>query len=161
MLRVLGISLLENVGFTKFQFHVFWSIWNSYPSFWRNSYGKINVRRFLISDFLCFQDFIISNYQKSGILNFKNSKSGHLRFPKFRNFWSSEFFEISFPIFSRDVPWFFLDLIQVILFNKMKKYGLPEPKTLIIHEMLSFRCLMPRNRDFISLPWRRKIRLRH
>ena len=55
----------------------------------------------------------------------------------------------------------FLDLIQVILFNKMKKYGLPEPKTSIIHEMLSFRPLMPWNRDFISLPWRRKIQLRH
>ena len=37
----------------------------------------------------------------------------------------------------------FLDLFQVILCNKMKKYGLPGPKTSIIHEMLSFRCLMP------------------
>ena len=119
-----------------------------------------------VAMWLCgYHQFIISKdssfliSKNPGFLNFKNSKSGQLRFPKFRKFWSSEFFEKYFPIFSRGLPWFFLDLIQVIPPNKMKKYGLPEPKTLRNHEMLSFRCLMPWNRDFISLPWRRKIQI--
>ena len=38
------------------------------------------------STFHDFHEFIIPNYQKSGILNFKNSKNGQLRFPKIRKF---------------------------------------------------------------------------
>ena len=37
------------------------------------------------STFHDFQEFIVSNYQKSEILNFKNSESGQIRFPEFRN----------------------------------------------------------------------------
>ena len=37
------------------------------------------------STFHDFQEFTIFDYQKTGILNFKNSKSGHLRFPELRN----------------------------------------------------------------------------
>ena len=119
------------------------------------------------SSFLTFHDFKILQFliiRNSRFQNFRNSKNGHPRFPRFRKFrksWVSEFSEECFPIFSRDVPWFFLDLIQVILSNKMKKYGLPEPKTSIIHEMLSFRPLMQWNRDFISSICSRKIQLRH
>ena len=98
---------------------------------------------------------------KNQISKFQKFKTGRLRFPKFQNSWDSDFFEKCFPIFSRDVPWFFLDLIQVILSNKMKKYGLPGPNTSIIHAMLSFWYLMPWNRDFMNLAWRRKIQLRH
>ena len=145
------------VRFTKFWFHVFWSKWNPHPSFWRNSDGTTNPRIFLVFDFHDFQILSFLIIKKSGILNFKNSKSGQLRFPEFRKLWDPDFHRKCFPIFSRDVPWFVLDLIHVILFNKMKKYGLPEPKTSIIHEMLSFRCLMPWNRHFISSIWSRNI----
>ena len=149
----LSLPLFE---FLKFWIPVFWSKWNSYPSFCNNSAGKINGRRFLVFDFSSFHNII----KKSGILNFKNSKSGRLRFPKFRNSWVSDFVEKYFPHFFQGRSLIFLDLIQVILSNQMKKYGLPEPKTLMMHEMLSFRCLMPWNRHFISSIWRRKIQLR-
>ena len=123
--------------------------------------GILNFKNSKNGHFMIFMNssFLIS--KNPGILNFKNSISGHIRFPNFRNSWVSDFVEISFPISSRDVPWFFLELIQIILSNKMKKYGLPGPKTSIIHDMLSFWCLMQWNWDFMSLAWRRKIQLRH
>ena len=102
--------------------------------------------------------FLISKNPE--ILNFKNSKSGDLRFPKFQKI---EYFNshISIDNISPGCSQIFLDFFQIILLNKMKKYGLSGPKTLRNDEMLSFRCLMPWNRHFISLPWRRKIQLRH
>ena len=69
---VIGITLSENrkmVRFCEKSIHVFWSKLKSYSRFWRNSAGKINVRRFLVFDFSWFQDFITSNYH-----DFKNSK---------------------------------------------------------------------------------------
>ena len=152
------------VRFTTFSFHVFWSKLNSYSRFCNNSGGKIDVRRFLVFDFSSFSrihHFLLSKIQISKFQKFKDWKAKPLRFPKFRNSWVSELFETYFPICSRVCSLIFLDVIQVFWCNKMKKYGLPEPKTSIIHEMLSFRPLMPWNRDFISLPWRRKIQLRH
>ena len=111
--------------------------------------------------FIILKDSSFLIVKKSDFKISKVQKNGRLRFPKFWNSWVSDFFETNFPICSRDVPWFFLDLIQVFLSNKMQKYGLPEPKTLRIHEMLSFRPLMQWNRHFISSIWRRKIQLRH
>ena len=111
-----------------------------------------------------FHHFIILsyyNYQKFGSSEIPKFKKWKAKVSKNSKILKFRFLRKMFSPFSRDVPWFFLDLIQVILSNKLKKYGLPGPKTLIIHEMLSFRCLMPWNRDFISLPWRRKIQLRH
>ena len=35
LLTLPGDPSLENTKVTKFPFHVFWSIWNSYPWFWR------------------------------------------------------------------------------------------------------------------------------
>ena len=142
------------------------------------------------STFHHFQEFIISNYQKSrnsefqnsknghfmffmnssflisknpGILNFKNSRSGFIisnqqksrnsEFQKFKKwtpkvskiskFLSSRFRRNCFSHFFQGCSLIFLDLIKVFWSNKMKKYGLPGPKTLRNDEMLSFRCLMP------------------
>ena len=41
--------------------------------------------------------------KKTGVLNFKNSKSGHLRFPEFRNVRVSFFTKKRFPDLSREV----------------------------------------------------------
>ena len=95
------------------------------------------------STFHEFQEFIISKFQKFRNSEFQKFKNGHLRFQKTHTILE---FQISSKICSQLFPGcslIFLDLIQVILSNKMKKYGLPEPKTLIIHEILSFRLPMP------------------
>ena len=95
------------------------------------------------STFHHFQEFIIFDYQKfrnSEIQKFKNWKAKVSKISKFLRF------GIRRKIFSQKIQGcslIFLDLIQVILSNKMKKYGLPEPKTLRNDEMLSFRPLMP------------------
>ena len=109
-----------------------------------------------------FHDFQLTSFpilKKSGILNFKNSKmdnSGFLNFAFFEFHISTKYFP-RFPRMFPDVSWF----VQTFWSNKMKKYGVAGPKISIIHEMLSFRCLMPWNRHFISLAWRRKIQSRH
>ena len=100
------------------------------------------------------QHVIISNFEKLGLLNFENSKR------KAKVFGISKF--LSFRFSRKMFSHFFLSWCNWSFWsNKMKKYGLPEPKTLRIHEILSFRCLMPWNRHFISSIWRRKIQLRH
>ena len=144
------------VRFTTFSFHVLWSKLNSYPSFCTFYQWKLMSGHSSSSAFDHFQEFIISNYQKFRNSEFQKLKNGHRRFPEYRNFQNFQFSEFHRSDLSRmfpDFSWFF----QVILINKMKKYGLHGPTTSIIHEMLSFRCLMPWNRDFISLPWRRQI----
>ena len=114
--------------------------------------------------------FLIS--KNPGILNFKNSKSGFImsnyqksknsEFQKFKN-WTPKVSKISkllsfiflrkmFAHFFQGCSLIFLALIQIFWSDKMKKYGLPGPKTSIIHEILSFRPRMPCNRDFINLP---------
>ena len=113
------------------------------------------------STFHDFHEFILYNYQKSWILKFKNSNKRNANVSNISKLSSCIFLRKIFSQCSQGCSLFFLDSIEVFWFNKMKKYGLPGPKTSIIHEMLSFRCLMPWNRDFISLAWRRKIQLRH
>ena len=54
-------------------------------------HGKLVSGHSSSSTFHDFQEFIISNYQKTGILNFKKSKSGHLMFPEFRKFRKFQF----------------------------------------------------------------------
>ena len=77
--------------------------------------------------------------QKTRTRNFKNSKSGHLRFPKNSKFLSFRFLRKMFYHFPGMFPDFLLiRLNDSGLTNKMEKYGLQEPKTVIIHEMLSF-----------------------
>ena len=92
----------------------------------------------------------ISNLQ---ILKFQKSQSQvHRTFENFENFEVSDFPN---PYFPRMVLICFL-IFQVILSNKMKKYGLPGPKTSIIHEMLSFRCLMQLKSGFYKLGMKEK-----
>ena len=95
--------------------------------------------------FIIFKNSSFLIIKNPGILNFKNSKIGRLRakVSKISKILSFRCLRKMFFHFFQGCSLIFLDLIQVILSNKMKKYGLPEPKTLIIHEMLSFRCLMP------------------
>ena len=122
---VIGITLLKNREIGKISFHVLWSKLNSYPSFWRNSAGKLMSGDSSSSTFHEFQEFIIFNYQ--------DFKSSNLRIFKFRNFKSSNF-EISktensgtqdfqkvwdfqiliYPksIFSKDVPIFSLYFLK-------------------------------------------------
>ena len=110
----------------------------------------LHLRLFIISSY--YHIIIIKN---PGIQNFQNLKNGRLRFPKFRFFWVSDFHTHIFPCVPRMSLIFLIRL--TFWSNKMKKYGLPEPKKSTIHELLSFRCLMTWNRDFISSIWRRKI----
>ena len=139
----------------------FWSIWNSYPSCWRLFYGKVNVFPILVFDSLWFQDSITSNYKISKNLKFQ-------KFKKWTHACSKTFeildSQISIDnIFQYDPRKFpdFLDLFEVFSFNKMKEYGVPGPPKPRNHQILSFWCLMPWNRDLISLAWSRKIILRH
>ena len=109
---VIGIPLRENrkVGSIYHIFvSCFWSKWNSYPSCWRNSAGKMKPRKFLVFDFSSFpriHHFYLSKIQEFNISEIQ--KNGHLRFPKFRNSWVSEIFEKSFPIFPGMFPDCFL-----------------------------------------------------
>ena len=123
--------------------------------------GKLIPGHSSSSTFHDFQEFIIFNYQQFKIFKFQKFKKWTPKVSKISKFLSFRFSQQNIFPFFPGMLWFFLDLIEVILSNKMKKYGLPEPKTSRIHEMLSFRCLLPWNRDFISLAWRRKIQLRH
>ena len=99
----------------------------------------------------------VSETKTTRTLNFKNKN------------WTAKVSELSkllsfrFPqkYVSQMFPDFVLICFQVIRCNKMKKYGLTGPKTSIIHEMLSFPCLMPWNRHDISSICRRKIQLSH
>ena len=64
---VIEITLPENRKSGAFYHKLdscFWSKWNSYPSFWRNSAGKINPKRFLVFDFSSFHHIIIFWNQK-------------------------------------------------------------------------------------------------
>ena len=91
------------------------------------------------STFHHFQEFIISNYQKIRNSEFQKFKKWTLKVSKNSKFLSFRIPQKRFSHFFQGCSLIFLDLIQVILSNKMKKYGLPEPKTLIIHEMLTSR----------------------
>ena len=149
------------VRFLEKNIRVFWSQLNSYSRFAIIPAAKLMSGDSSSSTFHDFQEFIIFNYQQFRNSEFQTFKNWTLKVSKISKFLSCRIRRKMFPIFSRDVPWFFLDLIQVFWSNKMKKYGLPEPQTPMIHEMLSFRPLMPWNRHFISSIWRRKIQLRH
>ena len=105
--------------------------------------GKLMSGDSSSSTFHHFQEFIISNYQKFRNSEFQKFKKWKAKVSKISKFLSFRIPQKCVPIFVQGCSLIFLDLIQVILSNKMKKYGLPEPKTLRIHEMLSFRCLMP------------------
>ena len=138
----------------------FWSKLNSYSRFCNNSGGKMNPRKFLVFDFSSFSRIHHFNYQKSRNSEFQKLKKWTHKVSRISKILSFRILRNFFPFFPGMFP-DFLDLIQVILSNNLKKYGLPEPKTLITHEMLSFLPLMPWNRHFISSIWRRKIQLRH
>ena len=107
-----------------------------------------------------FQEFIIFNYQKFKNSKFQKNKKWTLKVSKKSKFLKFRILRKYFPFF-QGCSLIFLDLVQVIPQNKMKKYGLPGPKTSRNDEILSFRPLMPWNRHFISSIWRRKIQLRH
>ena len=83
-----------------------------------------------ISDLQIFEssNFEIPQIEKSGTQDFGNFEKSILRFP----------WKILSHMFPRMFP-DFLGFFKVFWCNKMKKYGLPEPKTLIIHEMLTSR----------------------
>ena len=82
--------------------------------------------------------------------------SMEIRESKFSIFLSFRFPQKCFPNFSRDVHWFFLDLIEVFWSNKMKKYGLPGPKKLRNDKKSRFWRLIWWNRHFIKSIWSRK-----
>ena len=91
-------------------------------------------------------DFIILsyyNYQKFKNSKFQKFKKWTLKVSKISKFLSFRIPQKLFSHFFQGCSLIFLDSIQVFWSNKMKKYGLPEPKSLRNDEMLSFRPLMP------------------
>ena len=143
----------------------FWSKWNKNPSLCKLYEWKMNVRSFLVFDFSWFsriqnedgqlmfpefQEFWISKIQKWTHSDFAKFKKWTLKVCGISKFLSFRIIQKIFSHFVQGCSLIFFDFIQVILLNKMKKYGLPGSKTPIIHEMLSFRCLMPWNRHFIT-----------
>ena len=84
-----GIPLLENrkVGsIYRIDVSCFWSIWNSYPSFWNLFWTKINHLPILVFYFSCFQNINISKSQKSEHSKVRHVKKWYLHFPIFRKF---------------------------------------------------------------------------
>ena len=121
------------------------------------------LRLFMISQNSSF--LVIKN---SGILNFEIQKwttkvskkwkanvSGISNLSSFRH--PQKIFSRMFPGCSLIFTWF----VSSILVQQNEEIQASKTKKSIVYEMLSFRCLMPWNRDFISSIWRRKIQLRH
>ena len=79
------------------------------------------------STFHHFPEFIIFNYQKFRNSEFQKFKTWTPKVSNISKFLSFRFLRKICSIFPGMFP-DFLDLIQVILSNKMKKYGLPGPK---------------------------------
>ena len=72
---VIGITLPKIREIDKISFHVFWSKPNSYSRFWRNSAGKMNLKKFLVFDFSSFHHVIIFwNQKRKTKRRFANNK---------------------------------------------------------------------------------------
>ena len=90
------------------------------------------------STFHDFQESIILKYQKFRNSEFQKFKKWTLKVSGIAKFLSFRSPQQKIPI-SQGGSLIFLDFFKVFWCNKMKKYGRPEPKTLIIHEMLTSR----------------------
>ena len=105
----LGIPLPENRKVTKFPFHVFWSIWNSHPSFWRYSYGTKSHFPILI--------FVKYNIK---VIYSEIEKTWYIDLRKCSNFWCPYLQNNMFPGCSH----MFFCFLKPFLYNQMSKYGL-------------------------------------
>ena len=91
--------------------------------------AKLMSRDSSSSTFHHFQELINFNYQKTRNSEFQRFKKWKAKVSKISKFLSFIFRRKIFPHFVQGCSLIFLDLIQVILSNKLKKYGLPEPNS--------------------------------